>query len=127
MDLSIFLFRFFGFYFFLVGGAFMIRSSDLRLSLNEFVQNKGLLLFSAIINLLLGLFLVLNYNEWEFTAKGFITAIGWLILIKGIIRLYFPNSGIAFARKMMAGSTPLLIGGIQFLIGVWLLHEGFSN
>ncbi len=125
MDLSIFLFRLFGFYFIFVGLAYFIRPDFFRQAVKELFGSPALLLFAAVINIILGLMLVLNYNVWEFSAKGFITVMGYLILAKGVSRLYFPVWGRALARLMLEGKSLFITGIITLILGVWLLARGF--
>lgn len=127
MDLSIFLFRIFGFYFFIVGIACLFKREFFRVAIKDYYNNAGIILTTGLFTLILGLILVLNYNEWEYSAKGVVTLFAWLTVIKGITRLFFPYAGEQLAAKLLGGRFGAILGLLWIVIGVWLLSNGYAN
>jgi uncharacterized protein YjeT (DUF2065 family) len=125
MELSILLFRLFGFLWVIIGGAYIFRHEHIRATLQDFYKNYALITIVGILNIVLGLLIALNFTHWEFNAKGFITLIAYLMILKGILHLYYPAWGKAMAESISRKNKLSLIGAIFILVGLWLLYEGF--
>jgi len=125
MDLSIFLFRFFGYYLIIFGLAYVFKQNFLKNAVENYYRSPGLILITAVFTVILGLLLVLNYNVWEFSAKGVVTLLAWITLLKGIIRLFFPYWGEEFAASLVTGTGAYITGIITIAVGAWLLWNGY--
>lgn len=126
MDLSIFLFRLFGFYLVITGLAYLFKQEFFKDSVENYYKSPGLILVSGVFTVIVGLILVLNYSVWEFSAKGVVTLLAWITLFKGIMRLFFPYWGEEFSSKIITGTGAYIAGGLSVLIGSWLLFEGYA-
>jgi len=94
--------------------------------LRDFQNNAGLLMLSSIINLFLGLFIVLNHNTWELSWKVALTILGYLILLKGILNLFFPRCMLKMTKKYMEKDIFVYSGVISLVLGLYLLYHGYS-
>lgn len=127
MDLAHFLYQMFGFYSVIVGLAYVFKRDFFRQAIENYYQNPGLILFTGILTLILGLLIVLNFNVWELGPSGLVTLLGWLMLYKGLMRIFAPFSGKDFALKLISGTGAYVTGGISIALGVWLLWAGFAQ
>ncbi len=92
------------------------------------VENRALLYVLGVFDLILGLAIVLTHNVWdsENALVTTVTALGWLLLIKGIARMTMPSSTIKryYKSKGFVKMIPL-VGLIALVVGAWLTYEGF--
>ncbi|WP_244599580.1 hypothetical protein [Legionella londiniensis] len=91
---------------------------------NMTAQNPGILT-GASFGLLLGLLLVVVHNFWVWEPRVFITIISWIILIKSLIWLSFPEKMLKFTQKTVAGPAYYVIIALMFIVGVILITKGF--
>ena len=73
-------------------------------------------LVSAFIYLPFGAFLVLTHNDWEFNPSVIVTIIGWLILIKCVVLLLYPQ--IALKCKAIYGKDESFLKWYLRICGV---------
>ena len=64
MEISIFLARVFGLYLLIVGLAMLFNRKVILIAVNNMLQQPGLLFFSAIVTLILGILLLEWHNIW---------------------------------------------------------------
>ena len=76
---------------------------------------------SSVINLLLGLVIISHHNVWMWNATFFLTLLGWVFLIRGIMGLYIPQ----LMFKMMSNSFMKIMGIIPLIWGVILCWVAF--
>lgn len=126
MDLSLFLAKVLGLYLVIVIAACVVQWRELQKVLEDFERSRGLIVFSGAWALLLGLLLVVSHNIWELNFRGVITLLGWVTLLKGLVRLFFPRHIGKIARKALQTPFYALILSVFFLLGVWLTVVGFT-
>lgn len=124
MELSLFLARFLGVYFLILGGIWIIRREQFEATAKQIVSSNGLLAITGAINLMLGLFIVIGQPIWELSFRGVITLLGYLFIIGGIMRLGFPATVQKIAPEFM-GRLFWLGLAFLFVIGIFLLYSGF--
>lgn len=125
MQLSLFLAKVLGLSIVIVFVSLLYHKNVLKSYAVEASKNIPFVYFTGIIGLLLGLMMVVSHNIWEWNYRGVVTVFGWLILIKGLIRLFWPQ----FIQKIIKNAfdswwlqaTMFLC----FVIGIYLLYEGF--
>lgn len=127
MELSILLFRLFGFLWVIIGGAYILRHDHIRKTMEDFYRNHALITIVGILNIVLGLLIALNFTYWEFSASGLITLIAYLMILKGILHLYIPEWGERWVRKITKKNSLFVIGALLVLAGLWLLYTGFYS
>jgi hypothetical protein len=47
--------------------------------------------FSGVLNLLLGLIILSLYNVWSFNPEVLVTLLGWVVVVRGVLRLFAPE------------------------------------
>lgn len=125
MELSILLFRLFGFLWVIIGGAYILRHEHIRATLQDFYRNYALITIIGILNIVLGLLVALNFTHWEFSARGFITLLAYLMILKGIVHLYYPEWGKSMAEYISRKNHFNIVGVIFIAFGLWLLYNGY--
>jgi len=125
MALSIFLAKLFGLYLLIVALDLLVRRHELEGAVKDFVSSKGLLFFSGSISLFLGLAIVIAHPIYEWSWRGLITLLGYLLIIKGIMRVAFPTrlqkSMISLFHRGYWGLFVVLL-----ILGVYLTYSGFA-
>lgn len=121
MDVSIFLARFWGGLFMLLG--FSSATAGFLKRVINYTDDKSVTVSTGYITFLLGLATVIIHNNWAWNWTVAITILGWITLLKGITKTVFPNEINRKAQvfKRHAG----LWGWVIFAIGAWFFWMSF--
>ena len=121
MDISIFFARLWGSYFIIFGLLFII-TRQLGKTI-EMTDDKAFVISTGYITLLMGLVTVILHNIWVADWRVVITFLGWSTLIKGIMKIGFPeqirNQAQRFKKKQFFSAFFLII------LGAWLIFMSF--
>ena len=122
MEISIFLAKFWGLILMIVCLIFLLRRKVLLEELFRLVEDKGFALFSGYLALILGLVTVILHNVWVADWRIVITIFGWISLIKGIVRIGFPEipQKLVPTFKNKPILTQILLV-IAVFLGAWLI------
>jgi len=128
MDASLFLARLIGPIFVIVGIGLLLNGDRYRAVVDEVMSSHTLLYLFGAIALTGGLAIVLTHNVWVWDWPVIITIVGWLMIVRGSLRIVFPQQVEDLARKMVAGwSNILLISGLLVItLGAFLCWKGFA-
>jgi hypothetical protein len=115
MELTIFLARFWGGLFMILGG--MSIGAGFLKRVIGYTEDRTITIATGYITMLLGLATVCAHNVWVWDWPIAITILGWATLLKGIEKIAFPDriNEIAQLFKKQAW----LWGVVIFLIGVF--------
>ena len=123
MDIPIFLARLWG-SFFMIFGALFIGARYLG-KVIDMTDDKAFVISTGYITMLMGLVTVILHNVWELSWRLAITLLGWSTLIKGIMKIGFPEhihkQAQRFKKKQMVSAAFLII------LGAWLFWMSFSQ
>ena len=86
-------------------------------------ENKAFVISTGYITYLMGLVTVILHNFWVLDWRVAITILAWSTLIKGIIKIGFPEYIHQQAQKFKSRQTFSTI--ILFFLGIWLLWMSF--
>ena len=121
MDITIFLARLWG-SFFLIFGALFIITKQLGKTI-EMTDDKAFVISTGYITLLMGLITAILHNVWVASWEVAITILGWSTVIKGIMKIGFPEKihkeAQRFKKKQAVSAVILL------LLGAWLMWMSF--
>ncbi len=125
IETSIFLARVIGLVSVISAAAVMARYKE-NLELEEEAVKSPLLAYlSGFLIMILGVVLVVTHQVWTLDWRGLITVLGWMVLFKGIGRIFFPNA----VRRMIEQkktNKKFILGEIAVLIiGLYLVYYGF--
>ena len=122
IEISIFFARLWGSFFIIFGLLFII-TRQLGKTI-EMTDDKAFVISTGYITMLMGLVTVILHNIWEWSWVIVITILGWSTVIKGIMKIGFPEQihkqAQRFKKKQWV-STILLL-----LLGAWLLWMSFA-
>lgn len=121
---TLFLATVIGWYLVIFSLLILFRHEHVRLVITDIMANRGMFFILALMTLILGLVMVVSHNIWVMGWPVIITVFGWLVLIAGIIRLFFPDA--AFKMKLAFINNPMKmnIAAVVFLfIGLYLLFH----
>ena len=102
MDPSIFLAKLMGPILVVVGLGILINRAPSQAVAEEVVKSRALLYVSGVLALIAGLGIVLTHNEWDLSWQVIITIIGWLAVIRGLLRVPIPQQIGDFITRVLA-------------------------
>lgn len=107
------------------GLSVLVNKKSIIALLDETTQSQGVLWILGFITLIFGGLIVVFNNVWSSGLQLFITIIGWLVLLKGIVTLVFPDFTVRIYKKWVNIQVIIFSGFITFIIGLILLYLGF--
>lgn len=121
MDITIFLARFWGSLFMILG----LQSVFVNLlgRTIKMTEERAITVSTGYITFLLGLATVILHNIWVPNWTVAITILGWTTLLKGITKIGFPEH--VHKQAQMFGSIDKFWGFVIFLMGAWLFWMSF--
>lgn len=119
MDISIFLARFWGSLFMILGVSSI--TAKLLGRIIKYTEDRTITVSTGYITFLLGLATVIAHNYWVANWRVAITILGWITLLKGIEKIVFPGRVNKIAQKFKGtqsfwGFVIFIIGGFYFWI-----------
>lgn len=115
MEISIYLARFWGSLFIILG--LMSIGAKFLGRVIEYTENKTITISTGYITFLLGLITVTLHNIWAADWRTAITILGWVTLLKGIEKIGFPDRINKGAQRFKGGQV--FWGLVIFLIGAF--------
>ena len=123
METSIFFLKFYGYFFFLFAGALLISKKGMEVMIAA-SKDETHVMFTGMLSLLIGLPVIILQNIWTLDVLGFVTFIGWMSVLKGVVRIAFPSFVVQkMERNKNSESKVWLI--IAVLIGAGLMYCGY--
>ncbi len=96
--------------------------------LKDGLKSPALIFFSGVVALIVGIILVVSHSIWSPDWRLIITIFGWLILIKGLSRLFLPELTKKMLKATIESDTLLIFSAFFiFIIGVYLLFAGYYS
>lgn len=127
MCLSIFFAQLIGLYLVIVNLASLIHQERFKKIVYDFLATPALVAISGCFSLILGLVILVPHNLWVAKWPVIITIVGWIVLLQGIMRLFFPEIFIRFSKDLMEKKGFLLLSWVWFLVGIYLIWAGFTH
>ena len=121
MEISIFFARLLGSFFIIFGLLFII-TRQLGKTI-EMTDDKAFVISTGYITLLMGLVTVILHNIWVASWEIVITILGWSTLIKGIMKIGWPEQIHKQAQRFKV--KQLVSAGFLIILGAWLLWVSF--
>ncbi len=119
---TLFLATVMGWYLVVMSILLFFRHERIKLVMADVISHRDLFFVIAIITFILGLLMVVSHNVWVMGWPVFITLLSWLVLISGVIRLFFPEMAMKTGRSFLKRSSHLQIAAVLFFIlGLFLL------
>ncbi len=125
MDASLLLARLMGPLFLAAGLGLLLNQTHYRKMLHRFLTDAALYYFSGALALTVGVAILLFHNIWVADWRVVITIIGWLSVLKGVVRLLFPQAGQQLAGNFLAPGLFRGFGLFAVIFGGWLCYQGY--
>ena len=119
---SVLLAQIFGPFFAILGLALLINKKMFLKMVKEMKNHYPVLIFGGAFNLFLGLLIVAGHNTWVKDWPVLITIIGWVMILKGVCLLLFPDSTHKMASKMASSGQYTLSGLVTLALGGYLCY-----
>lgn len=124
---TLFLATVIGWYLVIVSLLILFRHEQIKAVTTEILGQRGLFFIIAIMTVILGLLMVVSHNIWVTEWPLVITLISWLVLLSGLIRLFFPDTTIKMARAFTSHPVKMKITSlVLLLLGLFLLFRVYS-
>lgn len=121
MEISIFFAKLWGSYFVIFGLLFL--GARFLGRVIEMTEDKAFVISTGYITLLMGLVTVILHNVWVVDWRVAITILGWSTLIKGIMKIGFPE--YIHKQAQIFKNQQTLEAVILLLLGAWLFWVSF--
>lgn len=105
--------------------AILIRYKESLALEDDAAKSPVLIYLSGFAFLVLGTLLVVGHSVWTFDWRLVITIMGWLVLLKGAGRMFFPGAVGRLIEKKRDDRRFLLGEVVVLLVGLYLLYYGF--
>src|SRR3989344_3183945 len=126
MEESLYLAKVIGLFSVISGVAVLAHYKELIRLEAEAIKNPLYVYFSGFIALILGLLMTVAHPVWTSDWRVIITILGWLLLLKGVLRIFFPGKVIRLIT-IKEHNKWFISGEIVFvLVGIFLLIKGFT-
>jgi hypothetical protein len=111
-----------------MGVAMLINRHLFPEMIGQLAHNYALIFLSGVLSLLAGIAIVRVHNVWSAGWPVIITVVGWLGIVGGVARMWFPQLAAPVAETMAANSTTLLIAGLVVLaLGAFLSFKAYLS
>jgi hypothetical protein len=119
----------------LIGPTLVAMSVALLINLNSFpalvesVSRDPLLIFvSGGLMFVAGLAIVRVHNRWEADWTVLVTVLGWLALLGGLVRMFFPLQLAEIAPKVSQETGLIAAEAVVLLVvGAFLTYKSYSH
>ena len=126
MPTSIFLARLLGPLLLVPGIGLLLTPRMFRAMATELIGSVLLIYLFGLIDFTAGLAIVLTHNVWVANWRVLITLIGWLLLIRGAIRILAADRLKPFAAKLFRNKLLIPVsGGVMIILGLILCYFGY--
>ena len=128
MAISVFLARLLGPLLLAVGVGILINPKPFRTMADEVIGSVTLVYLFGFIDFAAGLAIVLVHNVWAPNWRVLITLLGWLMLIRGAVRILAPETIMGFAAKLIRNKQLIPISGVVTgVLGLVFCYFGYAT
>ncbi len=125
MELTMLIARLLGVMYLVVGVAVLSNMLYYYKLFKEIEKQKLLMFFMSILTLVLGVLVLTYHNTWGNGVEALVTVIGWMMVIKGVINIMFPEWVMNVVKAVLVGEGIRVMGIVAFFLGVLLSFYGF--
>jgi hypothetical protein len=128
MATSVFLARLLGPLLLVVGVGILINPKPFHTMASEVIRSVTLVYLFGLFDFAAGLAIVLTHNIWAANWRVLITLLGWLMLIRGAVRILIPETIMGFAAKVIRNKQLMPISGVVTgVLGLVLCYFGYAT
>ncbi|MCE9541874.1 hypothetical protein K8R03_04960 [Candidatus Kaiserbacteria bacterium] len=116
-----------GLYLFIIGALALYRRKSVMPAVSQMLKNRPLMLVVALVELLAGLAVVINYPYFTMDWIGLISIIGWMLLAESLLYLSLPYKRVQKIIKKFNKPEWYLYSGILAVVaGAYLTAVSFG-
>ena len=128
MATSVFLARLLGPLLLAVGIGILINPKPFHTMVGEVVRSVTLVYLFGLLDFAAGLAIVLTHNVWAANWRVLITLIGWLMLIRGAVRILAPEAIMGFAANVLRKKQMMPVAAtVTGLLGLVFCYFGYAT
>jgi len=118
--------RVLGPYFVIVSATVVVRAPDMRELLAEFGATAIWPWVTGAFVLMGGIIVVALHPYWRGVAAVMVSLLGWIMVLRGILLLAFPDTFMSMANHTIGAETVwrIIFGGVT-LVGLYLTYVGW--
>ena len=110
-----------------IGIAMLLNRDLFPAMIGQLAQSYALIFLSGILSMLAGIAIVRVHNIWTGGWRIIVTILGWLAIVGGLVRMWFPQRAAPIAESLGGNSTALLVGGLIVLaLGAFLSYKAYG-
>lgn len=125
MDSALMLAKVFGPTLAIIGLWMLFYNDNLMKVLAAMKASPAVLYHSAVLNLVLGIFIITSYNTWSMDVFFFVTLLGWLFFLRGLIWFCFPQ--LIVKIFMEKNKVTHVMGVVPLIFGIILIWAGYYS
>lgn len=88
-------------------------------------KNPIILYLSGFTIVVLGSLLVSSHQVWTGDWRVIITIIGWALLVKGVLRIFFPELVMKLLARKKNNRNFMIAEILVLLVSLYLLYQGY--
>jgi len=128
MATSVFLARLLGPLLLAVGIGILINPKPFHTMVGEVVRSVTLVYLFGLLDFAAGLAIVLTHNVWAANWRVLITLIGWLMLIRGAVRILAPEAIMGSAANVLRKKQMMpAAAAVTGLLGLVFCYFGYAT
>jgi hypothetical protein len=105
----------------------LIHQKQFKQAIAELISSQIYIQLSGSLNLFLGLSILISHHTWVSTWPVAITIIGYLVVLRGSLRLLAPLLFVRCAKWLLEKKGTLLASWIKFVVGCYFIWAGFTQ
>lgn len=98
-----------------LGLSVLLYAKSWQTLIHQWIENHFLLFPIALFELVVGLFIVRQYNVWEGNVWVLVTLTGWCMLVEGLFYMLAPGAGIKGILRLASNVGLVYLGGLVSL------------
>lgn len=124
---SIFFAKLLGIYFVFASIGALIHGQQFKHIIHEILTSPLYIRLSGSLNLFLGLCIILPHPIWIAGWPVVITILGYLLFLRGAVRLLAPQLFIRLMKLFLIRKGILFASWVEFILGCYLVWAGFTQ
>jgi hypothetical protein len=110
-----------------MGVAVLFNRDFIPAMMGQIARDYGLIFLSGILLLLAGIAIVRVHNVWTGGWRIVVTVLGWLAVVSGLVRMFFPQLAAPVVESLGGNATALLLAGLVVLaLGAFLSYKAYG-
>lgn len=111
-----------------IAAAMLLNFSSFPVLAEQISHDPGLIFLSGILLFVAGLAIVRAHNIWAGGWSVLVTVLGWVAILGGLVRMFFPTQLAAIVTRVGQSSGWIIAAAVVILVlGAFLSFKGYSR